>query len=86
MGGSENNIPHTPVTIERLRWQEGRCPCCGTSDFENGLNEEDTSYWVAEGVRICAYCIEREHHAEDVLPTLLRAIANDFDASEGRYT
>ncbi len=57
----------------RRYWAAGRCPCCGSADFDNYPDHEPIA--IGEGVRICAWCVYRQHDADDVAPALLRALA-----------
>lgn len=61
------------LTDERRLWLAGRCPCCGADGFDNWPGGEPLV--IAEGVRLCAWCVHRGHHRGDVAPALLAAIA-----------
>ena len=62
----------------RRYWLADRCPCCG-SDYWGEHYDGTEPRWVAEGVRLCGWCVAREHDAGDVLPLLLQAIVTGED-------
>ncbi|MFC6080991.1 hypothetical protein [Sphaerisporangium aureirubrum] len=68
--------PYTPeeaAAAHRL-WAAGRCPCCGAHEFDNWIDDGTEPIEIAPGIRICAWCVHREHDADDVAPVLLQMI------------
>lgn len=57
----------------RIRWLNGRCPCCGT---ELIFGYDPDPELVAEEVYFCGRCIENDHHTDPpyFLPILLTAL------------
>lgn len=59
----------------QARYREGRCPCCGSADFENQPGAHKKLVHDEKQLWLCADCVKRGHDHKYVVAEILYLLA-----------